>query len=233
MLQQEKHKHFRRDPKHKRSHAAAVNGGSLGACRGSGQCVCVGGGGVVPLQEGDCPEVVRPVEGHRLCAVAECDRPRAKLVTLQRNVLGRIGGPDDQDILIRKLRGLAEVVGVQDPPRELAEPRELWEGRSGEVSGGDDNVVKLLGRLGVRGPVVCCNRELSRGLVVGHVADDGVEADLIQDTKLGCAAHDVVVKHLQTHTAPSAYICKHGWNGHQTRLPTSRNASCCSTSRGG
>ena len=89
-------------------------------------------------------EAFRPVEAHRLGAVAEGDVLRAVLVALDADVLGRVAGADQKHVLAGELVGGAEVVGVQHAAGELVEALEVRHVRRREVAVCDDDVVEFL-----------------------------------------------------------------------------------------
>ena len=107
----------------------------------------------------------RPLESHRLRAVGTGDRFRAVLVALRADILGRVGTADDQDVLALELDRVAEIVAVQDAAVESLEARKFRDIGHREVSGADDDVVEILGRVGVVGEVVRGHGELARLLV--------------------------------------------------------------------
>ena len=74
------------------------------------------------LKLGDLFPVVGPVIAHRRGAVRDRHGFAAVFPALRSDVLGRIGGAEDQNVLVSKLSGIAEIMGVQDASVETLEP---------------------------------------------------------------------------------------------------------------
>ncbi len=66
-------------------------------------------------------------------------------MALDADILGRIARPDDEDVLALELVSAAEVVRMQDAPRELVETIEIGDVRGLEMTGRHDDVIESLG----------------------------------------------------------------------------------------
>ena len=88
---------------------------------------------------------LRPVEAHRLGAPAHGDVLGAVFVALERDVLGRIAGADDREVLAGEFLRVAEIVSVQHAAGEFLHALEFRHVRDGEMAGGDDDEVEILG----------------------------------------------------------------------------------------
>ena len=137
------------------------------------------------------PVVARP-------AATRTDRHRAGpvLVALGADVFCRVTGTDDEDVLTGELLGVPEVVGVQDPPEEGLEPREVGHVGHREVAAGHHHVVELLRGDPVFGQVVAGHREHVRTAVEGDLPDDCPEPDEVAHATLLDPALDVVPEDL-------------------------------------
>ena len=63
-----------------------------------------------PLKQRMLLEILRPVEAHRLRAVARGDRFRPIFPALRADILGRIAAPDDEHVLALEFERVAEVM---------------------------------------------------------------------------------------------------------------------------
>ena len=158
-----------------------------------GRAVLEGGGvDVDSLQQRPFFPIVGPFEAHRRGAVAVGDRLCAVLPALRADVLGRVAGADDQDVLAGEFAGVAEVMGVQDAAVETVEAGEFRHVRGREMARGDDDVVEFLGIAVILRQVLHGNGELLGVFVPGHHAHGGFEADPLAHAGLVHAAFDVV-----------------------------------------
>ncbi|MPL84473.1 hypothetical protein SDC9_30438 [bioreactor metagenome] len=121
--------------------------------------------------------VLGPFEAHRRAAIAGGDAFRAVFPALRADVLGRIGGADDQHVLALELARVAEVMGMHDAAVELVEARIFRHVRRGEMPRGDDHMVEALLVDMVALHVVHGDGEIPGLLVELDPAHDRVEAD--------------------------------------------------------
>ena len=149
-----------------------------------------------PLQERHLLPVVRPVIAHRRGPVAGGDRLAAVFPALRADILGRVAGADDQDVLVLEFHGVAKIVGMQDPAVEVVEAVEMRHVGGREMTRRDDDVVEILAVLPVRREVVSGDPELAGPGVVGDPPDRAAETDPVAHARLPGPTGDVVEQHL-------------------------------------
>lgn len=150
------------------------------------------GGAVDVSEQRHLGERLGPVVSHRPGTVAESDFLRAVLVTLRSDVLGRVAAADEKQSLAGEFGGVAEIVGVQDASGETVEALELRHVRSGEVPGGDDDVVEFVGFEFALVVIHHGDGELFGLLGVFDPPDGRVEPDVLAHVTLLDPTHDVV-----------------------------------------
>ena len=91
--------------------------------------------------------------------MAHSDRLGAILPALATNVLGRIAGPYDQDVLVFEFNGVAEIMRVQNAAFEAFKAREMRDIWCAEVTCANDHMIKFLGICVVVWQVTNCDFE--------------------------------------------------------------------------
>ncbi len=165
--------------------------------------VDLGGGAVLEgrgilfdlLQQRHFLPVIRPLVAHRRGAVRYRDRLAAVFPALRADVLGRVRGADDQDILVLEFHRVAEIVRVQHAAVEGFETLEVGHVRRREVAGRNHDVIEFLAVFVILLFVVCGDCEHSRGFVVGDVTHRRIEANPRAHAGLLDATLDVIVQH--------------------------------------
>ena len=150
---------------------------------------------VEAVDERQLLHAVRPVVADRPGAVGHRHRAGAHLERLHADVLGGVGGADEQDPLVRQVLGAAEVVGVLDRAGEGVDALEPGHVGEAEVAGGDDDAVELGGGGAARAEVLHGHGEVVLVAVVVHPAHGRGELHLVLDLRPAHAAVDVVPQH--------------------------------------
>jgi len=112
------------------------------------------------------------------------------------DVLRRVAGSDDEDVLAGELHGIPEVVCVEDAAQELLEARVVRNVGDREVAGCHHHEVELLGRGLVVHQVVAGDGELPGCIVERDASHSGAEPDEPPHVALLDAALDVVPEDL-------------------------------------
>src|SRR5690606_41043574 len=121
---------------------------------------------------------------HRAAAIAEGDRFRAVLVALRADVLGRVAGAHQEQVLALELTGIAEVMCMQDAAREMLQAFEIRRVRRRKMAGGHDHVVELLRCKLVLPYVTDSDAELAGVVRILHPLHRGVETEDRKSTRL-------------------------------------------------
>ena len=74
--------------------------------------------------------------------MSHSNRLAAIFPTLRANIFGRIGCPQNQDVLLGEFAGLAKIMGVQYPPIETFKPFVMWHIRYRKMPRRNHNVIK-------------------------------------------------------------------------------------------
>ena len=156
-----------------------------------------------PVVEVGCPPVdtgenrhLFPVVGPVVArpAATRTNRHRAGpvFVALGADVLRRVTGTDDEDVLACELLGVPEVVAVQDSSEEGLKAWEVGHVGHREVAAGHHHVSKLLCGDTVLGQVMAGHCEHVRITVEGDLPDDCPEPDEVTHATLLHPSLDVV-----------------------------------------
>ena len=136
-----------------------------------------------------------PVKPHRRRAVRHRQRPGAVFPALRPDILGRIGGADQQDILVLELHRVAEIMGMQDAAIVIRKTLEFRHVRGREMARGDDDMVEILGIHPVGHKVMRGDGELAAALVILNKAHRRAKPDPIPHPGLVDPPLDIVEQH--------------------------------------
>ncbi len=123
------------------------------------------------------------------------DRFAAVLPALRANVLGRIAGADDQDVLVLELQSVTEVMRMQHPAVEGIETLKFRHVGRREMPGSHHHIVELLRVLLVVGEIMRNHREFLRAFVERYPPHRRAEADPLAYIGFLHAAFDIIEQH--------------------------------------